>query len=74
MTAVCADDIDLELFQGINDQHVTAGDRVLIESANRLQGVAAESIPSPEVGGDEFVLGHSDRHNHEPASSHKLQR
>ena len=49
--------LDLDGFKAINDAfgHLT-GDRVLIEVARRLEGLAAAGIIAARLGGDEFGL------------------
>ncbi|WP_022962521.1 diguanylate cyclase [Halopseudomonas pelagia] len=58
--------IDLDWFKAINDQHGhPAGDRVLIEVANRLKAVLRDVDTVARVGGDEFVLVIESVANHE---------
>lgn len=49
--------LDIDLFKWINDSlgH-PAGDRVLVEAANRLRAVAPESGMLSRFGGDEFLI------------------
>lgn len=69
--------IDLDWFKAINDQHGhQAGDRVLIEVANRLKASLRDVDTVARVGGDEFVLVIESVSNHEALAviRHKLQQ
>ncbi len=49
--------IDLDDFKSINDRHGhLAGDLVLRETVNRLQGVVRETDTIARLGGDEFAV------------------
>ncbi len=55
LLAVCY--LDLDGFKPVNDSHGhDAGDRLLIEMANRLESCVRESDTVARLGGDEFVL------------------
>jgi diguanylate cyclase (GGDEF)-like protein/PAS domain S-box-containing protein len=54
---LCVCFIDLDNFKIINDSYGhSVGDKVLIEVANRMQGIIRKGDTLARVGGDEFVL------------------
>jgi diguanylate cyclase (GGDEF)-like protein/PAS domain S-box-containing protein len=64
---------DLDGFKAVNEAHGTmAGDRLLCETANRLQGITRESDTVARLGGDEFALLATNLH--EPSEAEALVR
>ncbi len=54
---LCVCFIDLDNFKNINDSYGhSVGDKVLMEVANRMQGIIRKGDTLARVGGDEFVL------------------